>query len=65
VLGKYELNPMIKRTASSELLKIEGLNNYMGACAAYERGLKKGWEEETLLRLVEEWHRMDRGKGQA
>jgi hypothetical protein len=59
--GKYELKPTIKRTASSELLEIEGLGNYMGACAAYKRGLEECWEKERLLRLVEEWQRMEKG----
>jgi hypothetical protein len=45
--------------ASSELLKIEGLGNYMGACAAYKKAMEEGWEKERLLRLMEEWRMMD------
>ena len=61
---KYELKPTIKRSASSELLKIEGLSNYMGACAAYKKAMEEGWEKQRLLRLVEEWRRMHAGRGQ-
>jgi hypothetical protein len=57
--SKYELKPAIKRTASSELLKIEGPSHYMGACAAYKRGLEEGWENERLLKMVEEWQKME------
>jgi hypothetical protein len=41
------------------LLKIEGLSHYMGACAAYKRGLEEGWEDERLLGMVEEWQKME------
>jgi hypothetical protein len=56
----YKLKTEIRRSASSELLKIEGLRNYMGACEAYVRGVEEGWGKEDLLELVEEWRRRDR-----
>jgi hypothetical protein len=44
-----------KRSASSELLKIDDLTIYRSACAAYKLGLEKGWGKERLLESVEEW----------
>jgi hypothetical protein len=47
--GKYQLKQEIKRSASSELLKIEDLKIYQSACAAYKFGLERGWSKEKLL----------------
>jgi hypothetical protein len=49
------LKQEIKRSASSELLKIEDLMIYQSACAAYKLGLEKGWSKERLLESVGEW----------
>lgn len=45
--------PTLKRSASSELLKIEELGIYMEACARYNRGVREGWSEEELLRMID------------
>lgn len=49
----------VKRSASSELLKIDGLKNYIGACTQYEKGLEMGFSKKRLLRNVDEWKRRD------
>ena len=48
-----------KRTASNELLKIDGLENYKNACVEYNQALKEGWSKERLLELVEDWQKID------
>jgi hypothetical protein len=53
--GNYRLKHEVKRSASSELLKIEDLRIYEKACAAYKLGLERGWSKERLLESVEEW----------
>ncbi|KAI4706857.1 hypothetical protein J4E89_008553 [Alternaria sp. Ai002NY15] len=53
--ANYQLKQEVKRSASSELLKIDDLNIYQSACAAYKLGLERGWSKERLLESVEEW----------
>ncbi|KAF1937569.1 hypothetical protein EJ02DRAFT_458609 [Clathrospora elynae] len=55
----YELKHNIKRSASSELLKIENLDDYRNACAAYKWALKEGWSEERVLAMIGDWQKMD------
>ncbi|KAH6868254.1 hypothetical protein BKA58DRAFT_458941 [Alternaria rosae] len=55
VTANYRLKEEVRRSASSELLKIEDLRIYQSACAAYRLGLERGWSKERLLESVEEW----------
>ncbi|KAF2633263.1 hypothetical protein BU25DRAFT_328258, partial [Macroventuria anomochaeta] len=50
---------VIKRSASSELLKIDNLNNYMTACAEYNRGVEAEWTEDHLLAVIAKWRALD------
>ncbi|CAO2648476.1 Nn.00g077430.m01.CDS01 [Neocucurbitaria sp. VM-36] len=59
-IRNYEARGGIKRSPSSELLKIDGLNSYMNACAEYNQGLREGWGKERLLQRIEEWQELDR-----
>ncbi|RMZ72813.1 hypothetical protein GMOD_00009862 [Pyrenophora seminiperda CCB06] len=57
--SKSKAKAKLQRTASSELLKINGLENYTQACAEYHQALEAGWSKQQLLELVEEWQKMD------
>lgn len=60
--GKLVGRSGIKRSASSELLKIDDLRIYTNACAEYNRGLREGWSKERLLQTIDKWQELDRGE---
>ncbi|KAF1363859.1 hypothetical protein EJ07DRAFT_151944 [Lizonia empirigonia] len=51
--------PVMKRSASSELLKIENLDNYMEACAEYRRGLRAEAQKDHLWGIIAKWRALD------
>jgi hypothetical protein len=61
--ASYKLRHSVKRTASSELLKIHDLEIYIIACSQYRTGLEKGRSKQQLMRLIEEWQEFERRGG--
>ncbi|KAJ4369752.1 hypothetical protein N0V83_005515 [Neocucurbitaria cava] len=60
--GKLGGRSGIKRSASSELLKIDDLSIYKDACAEYNRGLREGWSKERLLQTIDKWQELNRSE---
>jgi hypothetical protein len=61
--ANYKLRHSAKRTASSELLKIQAPEIYTIACSQYRTGLDNGRSKQQLMRLIEEWQDFERRGG--
>ena len=57
--SRSPVRPRYKRSASSELLKIDDLDNYMAACNENKRAVDLWWSEAYLLAIIAKWRALD------